>query len=192
MSIDEFVESEAEQCQEPTEQQELETTAIHEFKEPFAQRAYRFFVDGLSNFAYGVVVMAPTEYFCVGLEPKQIAVSRAMNFVSSMLIGGPYGSMRNKCFAQYSVTEQSPYLHQLRPETLAIMRMMPPLYPLIIAALGADLDECVHGFMTIFLLAPVFGATMGPWADAARRLFKVRTARQYADEVIKQYAAHTQ
>ena len=147
-------------------------------------------VDTIGNFSYPLVVGGIVDYFS-GLRGLGIVASRTYAAGINIPTGAPYGQWRNFLYRKTKTTKKSSKLRKYLVELLAFNTFQVPLYASVFAVGSLvskgeiDFEKVVNSAKNLAMLSPIIGPTMGMYMDGLRKVFRLKSAPEKADNSLE-------
>ena len=149
-------------------------------------------VDTLGNVTYPLVVGGIIDY-ASGLRGWGIVASRTYATGINFPTGAPYGKWRNLMFKLTKTNKESSKTRKYFTDLLAFNTFHVPLYSTVIAVgslvsnlikgeVNVDLNKVEKGAAFLSALSPFIGPTMGMYMDGLRKVFKLKSAPEKAND----------
>ncbi|PIN73190.1 hypothetical protein COV20_03080 [Candidatus Woesearchaeota archaeon CG10_big_fil_rev_8_21_14_0_10_45_16] len=157
--------------------------SLEELTEPSLRKVA--VVDTIGNNLYGLVVGGLLDYNA-GLDLTGILASRTYAAGMNTITGAPYGWWREQVFRFTGTTEEDNRMKRTAVDLLAFNTFQLPFYATVVA-IGSlvsegkvDMEKVEHGALSLALISPLIGPSMGWFLDGFRRVCGVRTAAEGA------------
>jgi len=151
----------------------------------FKQEKVETEVDRWTNISYSLVVGGLLDSLA-GLTPAGLVGSRSFATVVNALTGGKYGKWRNYVYEKMDAGPTSSKARQLGAELVAFNSFQTPVYALAVAvgdvlSTGSvDPEKIMYGALSLSVMSPAIGPTMGWSLNRARELFGLQTPQEKA------------
>ena len=134
-----------------------------------------FFVDTIATIGFFTVIVAFVEFLIVGLEPKQILITRLFMLPVMAGTGRPYGLWRNWVFALVRPRRR---IGKAFVDVGAFISFQLPVYVASLALVGATVDEMLIAGGTAILGMSILSRPFGVFLELVRKRAGVSVAKR--------------
>jgi hypothetical protein len=135
----------------------------------------RFLVDTIATIGFFTVVVASVEFLIVGLEPKQVLITRLFMVPVMVATGRPYGLWRDWVFARVRPRRR---IGKAFVDVGAFISFQLPVYLASLAFVGATVDEILIAAGTATLGMSILSRPFGVFLELVRKRASVSIAKR--------------